>query len=280
MSFAKPVVSHAVERDLFDFSNEELQAFFAGDLVGKKIILVESIDSTNTFAAKLACGGALSGTAVIADCQTGGKGRLQRVWQSPPGSNIYTSVILKPDIPPMRAPQLTLAAGVAVADVLSQYCTGRVTLKWPNDIQIGGKKICGILTEMRTTGGMIDYIIVGIGININIATDEFDEEIRQRATSLAVETGERVSRVDFTVKLYQSLEKWYDRYLDEGFSPIKNRWLGYSEMLNRDIQVSFRGKTETGKGLGIDDHGALLLFDEEKNIKHIIAGDVSLIGES
>ena len=153
---------------------QRLRKSLSGRLVGQNVIYLKTVDSTNECAFGLAKNGVSEGTVVIlADEQTRGKGRLQRVWQSPPGLNIYTSVILRPPIKPAVAPRITLMAGVAVAELLSQCHVKGVSLKWPNDVQIGGRKVCGILTEMKVIGDRVDFVIVGIGLNVNMRKEDF-----------------------------------------------------------------------------------------------------------
>lgn len=265
--------------ELSNRSDDDLSTITAGGTIGREIFFLHEVDSTNIYASKLARDGMPEGVVVIADCQKRGKGRLNRVWQSPPGKNIYTSIILRPSITPHFAPQLTLTAGVAVAELLSQYCPGTVMLKWPNDVQINMKKICGILTEMRIKHGKIDFIIVGMGININMRKEEFQEEFRESSTSLKEETGKLISRIDFANKIYRTFENWYKTYLDEGFGPIREAWLGYSGILNKNITVNYKHEVHHGVVIGVDEYGALLLFDEKSETKRILAGDVSLIGE-
>ena len=262
-----------------NFNAHTLTSSLSGKLIGNQVYFLDEVDSTNIYATALAQKGAPEGAVIVADCQTKGKGRLKnRVWQSPQQKNLYTSIVLRPPVEPSVAPQLTLTAGVAVAEHLSQYCPEAVTLKWPNDVQIGGKKICGILTEMRTTGGKIDFVIMGIGLNINMRKKDFQEEIRESSTSLREEMGNDIPRVNFAVNLYKSLEKWYERYKREGFSSIKDAWLEYSGIQDRNIRVNCKEEVQEGKVLGIDDYGALLLFDEKKKTRRILAGDVSLVG--
>jgi BirA family biotin operon repressor/biotin-[acetyl-CoA-carboxylase] ligase len=265
--------------ELSNISDDDLSGIIAGGMIGKEIIFLREVDSTNIYASKLARDGMPEGVVVIADCQKKGKGRLNRVWQSPPGKNLYTSIILRPSITPHFAPQLTLTAGVAVAELLSQYCPGTVMLKWPNDVQINMRKVCGILTEMRIKRGKIDFIIVGMGININMRREEFQEEIRESSTSLHEENGNKISRIDIAYKLYRTFEKWYETYLDKGFDPIREAWLGYSGILNKNVTVHYKNEVHQGRVIGIDEYGALLLYDDENKTKRILAGDVSLIGE-
>src|SRR5271157_645466 len=195
-----------------DFNEKNLAIRLSGRRIGNNIHFFTEVESTNNALFRLARDGAPHGTVVIAECQTKGKGRLNREWQSPPGCNIYASIALRPPIAPVYAPQITLMTGVAVAELLSGYCTGGVTLKWPNDVQIKGKKVCGILAEMSASfQGSVDFVIVGIGINVNIRKNDFDESIRDIATSLAEEAGHNISRLDLTAKLFAKFDDLYTR---------------------------------------------------------------------
>jgi BirA family biotin operon repressor/biotin-[acetyl-CoA-carboxylase] ligase len=161
-----------------EFNVEELRGYFLSRLIGRRIEYFEELESTNTEALRLALENAPEGTVVIADGQSEGRGRLDRIWESPPSKNLYLSVVLRPDIPAASASLIPLMVGVAVADVISKYCPGRVRLKWPNDVLIDGRKICGILTEMRTRADRVHFIIAGIGVNINMRKLDFPREIR------------------------------------------------------------------------------------------------------
>jgi len=258
-----------------DFNEDTLRGLLSGKWIGSSVYFFREVASTNEIAFELALKGASEGSVVIADAQTKGKGRLNRVWQSPAGCNLYTSIIIRPPTESARASQITLMAGVAVAELLSSYCSS-VTLKWPNDVQIGGKKVSGILAEMRASGKRVDFIIVGIGININMKMEDFEEAIQDISTSLREETGGDISRVNLTVKLYDSFERWYTRYIREGFNPVRDMWLKYDSK-GRHIQVVSGDELQKGEVVGIDGDGALLLLDEDKNTRRIIAGDVSII---
>lgn len=260
------------------FIIESLIKSLAGRRVGSNIHLFEEVDSTNNVAFKLALSGAPEGTVVISDYQTNGKGRLNRAWQSPANRNLYTSIIIRPEIKPALAPQITLTAGVSVAELLSNYKNDGVTLKWPNDIQIKGKKISGILTEMKASSSdSVEFIIVGIGVNLNMKKQDFDASFRDASTSLKEETGEEVSRQDFAVKLYDSFEKWYAKWISHGFETVKQAWLGYSSVVGQSMKVVFNGDVQTGKAIGIDDSGALILIDHEGKENKILAGDASVV---
>jgi BirA family transcriptional regulator, biotin operon repressor / biotin---[acetyl-CoA-carboxylase] ligase len=260
-----------------DFNEKNLAIRLSGRRIGNNIRFFPEVESTNDVLFKLARDGAPHGTVVIAECQTKGKGRLNREWQSPPGCNIYASVVLRPPTEPLYAPQITLMTGVVVAELLSEYCTAEVTLKWPNDVLIRGKKVCGILAEMSSSEGGVDFVVVGIGINVNIRKNDFDESIRNTATSLAEETGRNISRLDLTAKLFDRFDEIYARFLDSGFGSIKNAWLSYCDMVGKQARVIFKNDIESGKVLGIDDFGALIISDEKGKTKRVIAGDASVV---
>ncbi|HUH65833.1 MAG TPA: biotin--[acetyl-CoA-carboxylase] ligase, partial [Syntrophales bacterium] len=193
------------------------------------------------------------------------------------GCNIYCSIALRPAIAPLYAPQITLMTGVVVADLVSRYCPG-VTLKWPNDVEIGGKKICGILTEMSAhRQDKVDFIVVGIGVNVNIRRNDLDGTIRDTATSLADETGQNVSRLDLAVRLFDRFDALYAQLMHAGFGPVKDAWLSCCGMMGKQVKVVFNNSVESGKVTGIDDYGALLISDEKGGIKRIMAGDASVL---
>ena len=244
--------------------------------IGGRLHFFPALDSTNTTAHELALNGAPEGDVVIADAQFKGRGRLERTWQSPAGQNLYVSLILRPPISPASAPQITLMAGVAVAEMLAPYCPERVALKWPNDILIGGKKICGILTEMKSSGGAVDFVILGIGINVNMTRDSFEEALRDTATSLKIERGETVDRLVAAGRLFELIEKWYRIFLNAGFEGIRDRFLAYTDMMGRQIRVVFRDDVLTGSVAGIDKDGTILMKNGEGIIQRVAAGDVFL----
>ncbi len=262
-----------------DFDGRRLTHLLEGKVIGKRVHFLQEVDSTNNRAAELARGGSEEGEVVVAERQVKGKGRLNRVWQSPTGVNLYTTIILRPSISPAVSPQITLTAGVAVAETLSLYCGKDVTLKWPNDVQVRGKKICGILTEMRLSGTEIDFVVVGIGININIRREDFDEAFRDEATSLREELGREVSRADIAVQLFSHFEKWYHIFIREGFPPVREAWLGFAGILGREIRVVSGSREDRGRVLGMDDQGALLIGNDNNETKRVIAGDVFLMEE-
>jgi BirA family transcriptional regulator, biotin operon repressor / biotin---[acetyl-CoA-carboxylase] ligase len=260
-----------------EFTEQTLRQRLFRKPIGGSVYFFPEIGSTNDHAISLAAAGAAEGTLVVADLQTRGKGRLKRVWQSPPRANFYGTFILRPAVTPAQAPQITLLAGVAVAETLAPYCPGQVTLKWPNDVRIRGRKVCGILTEMKTTGGVVDFVVVGIGININIRKDELDEAFRDISTSLREETGMEISRLDVAAALCDHLHTLYTQYGKNGFAEVRDRWIAYADLLGKTIQVVFQNEVTSGTVTGIDEYGALMLIDEQGETKRILAGDASVV---
>lgn len=255
---------------------ELLKKTLAGKLFGQNIYFYQEINSTNDKAFSLGMNGAPEGTAVIADSQTGGRGRLQRKWHSPAGVNIYTSVILKPELETFRASQIPLMAGVAVARVLDNFCPG-ITLKWPNDVMLHEKKVCGILSQAKISADKIDFIVLGIGINVNIAVHQLPEEILHMATSLVVETGKTISCQELIISLYENLEKCYKQLLQKGFDPIKQEWLRLAPMIGRKIKIVFINEIIEGTAAGLDDHGSLIVITEGNRKITVSAGDSSIV---
>ena len=263
--------------DGMQFDAKALQSHLTGRKIGCRLHYEDTVDSTNRVAMELARGGAPEGTVVLADCQTAGRGRLQRSWQSPPGCNLYLSVILRPAIPPHDAAQITLLAGVAVAEAISAVCPERVGIKWPNDLLVGGRKVCGILTESRTATGGIDSVIVGIGMNVNMERADFDPEHRETATSLREETGRDHSREDLLFLLCERFESWYKIFLRDGFAPVREGWLARAEMTGKRLRVLFCDEVQEGVFAGIDRDGALLIADEQGAVRRVTAGDTTIM---
>ena len=262
-----------------DYSIQSLEKILAGKLIGHKIHFYQEIGSTNDEAYQLGTAGSPEGTVVIADSQTKGKGRLQRVWHSPSGSNIYTSIILRPNLKPDRAPQISILAGVAVAEIMDNFCPGMVNLKWPNDVLLNGKKVCGILAQMKTSASRVDFIILGIGINVNINYNQLPQDIKNTATSLAIETGRKISRQELIISLYENLAKWYKKLIADGFSTVKEKWLSMAPMIGKRVQIVSGDEVISGKALGIDEQGSLVLLTVgDKKIK-VSAGDATILKE-
>lgn len=263
-----------------DYRIPLLKKRLLGKYIGHRLYYYQEIGSTNDEAFKLACVGALEGTVIIANSQTKGKGRLQRIWHSPSGVNIYTSIILRPNFAPFLTPQIPIMAGVAVAEILEEYCIGKVSLKWPNDVHLNGKKICGILSQAKTTVNYIDFVVLGIGINVNISYAQFPLDIRDIATSLAIEGGRDFSRQELIISLYENLTKWYKKLKRNGFDEIKEKWLRMTLMIGCNIQVMFQDEVIRGKALDIDEYGSLIIMNIEGETIKISAGDATILKEN
>lgn len=247
--------------------------------LGKPLHFFDTIDSTNTYAARLAREGAAEGTVVIADSQSGGKGRLGRSWVSPPGVNLYLSLILRPPVPAATVPQLNLLAAVAVADTIVQVCDLTPAIKWPNDVLVGGKKVCGILAEMQTETGTLRAVVLGIGVNLNAPLSAFPEELREKASSLFLAGGRLVDRCVFTAAILTHLEKLYVLWLEGGFSALRPAWEHHAAwMMGQQIAVAAPDGTVAGTVLGLDSDGALLLREGDSGTpRRLLAGDVTVV---
>jgi len=258
-------------------NQEKLKQSLDGKFIGHQLYYYEEIGSTNDEAFRLGLSGVPEGTVLIANSQHAGKGRMQRVWHSPAGSNIYTSIILRPQITPASTPQISILAGVAVAEVLENYCPDRIKLKWPNDVLIDGKKVCGILSQVKTTASEVDFIVLGIGINVNISYSQFPKEICNLATSLAIETGREISCQELIISLYENLTKWYKRLLKYGFCRIKDKWLSISPMIGQTVQVMFQEEAVSGKAIGLGEDGSLILLAAGNKELKVSAGDATIV---
>ena len=235
------------------------------------------IDSTNVRARMLADEGAPEGTIVVAEAQLKGKGRRGRSWFSPAGQGIYVSVILRPRVPPAEATLLVLMAAVAAAEALLSHADLPVSVKWPNDILVGGKKIAGILTEMRLDGDRIDHVVIGMGVNVNTPAESLPPEIGAIATSLSAETGRTFSRAGLLRTYLEKLEGWYTLFRERRFEPIRGRWLEIARIIGKSVKIAGVDRIYEGEVVDIDPNGFLILKSPDGALQRILAGDVSLV---
>lgn len=242
--------------------------------------ILHETDSTNVQARTLASQDAAEGTIVVADTQTHGRGRRGRTWFSPPGQSLYTSIILRPPMAPAQAPQITLMTAVAVAKTLNETADLKAKIKWPNDVLIRGKKIAGILTEMSTDMDVVDFVVVGLGINVNTPREMLPLEIQQIATSIKIETGGEVSRADLLCRLLKHFETCYDQLKTEGFGPIMMQWRGMTDIIGQQVRVDVLDKRRTGTVEAVDDDGVLILRDAQGTLHRIYSGDVTRVRSS
>lgn len=252
----------------------EIQADLGTRVVGHELVCLEETDSTNARAHELGEAGAADGTVVIADQQSAGKGRLGRRWSSPAGVNLYASVLLRPELPPRFAPQLTFVSAVAVARAVGEISGLAAEVKWPNDILLAGRKVAGLLNEMSAETERIHYVILGIGVNLNMTPEQFPDDLRYPATSVAIETGRPVSRLAFTRSLLRQLDDLYQLFLQQGIEPILQFWQALFPLQGRRVSVDQQGTLLRGLVEGLDGDGALLLRLDDGRLERILAGDV------
>jgi BirA family biotin operon repressor/biotin-[acetyl-CoA-carboxylase] ligase len=246
--------------------------------IGCNIRYFHEVDSTQRVAAALAEEGADQGTVVIAESQIAGRGRLGRSWHSPPGVNVYMTVILRPHMSLTAVPQLGLVAGVAVAEACETFAPKMVALKWPNDVWLGGRKTGGIIAEAVTDASQERLsVLLGIGLNLNLPLEGIPSELRDKATSVLIATGREVDRVQFTAKLLSMLELRYHEAEFGGFAAVRSAYERYFALNGRRVTVFDGSKATSGVVRGVDSDGALIL-DSENGRLRILTGDVSLEG--
>ena len=253
----------------------EIKSVLKTKRLGKNIKHFDDLVSTNIEAKQLAASGAEEGTIVVSEAQNGGRGRLSRGWYSPAHKGIWFSIILRPVLLPQDAPKCTLMAAVAITKAIDKITGIKCGIKWPNDILYNGKKLVGILTEMNAEMEGINYIVIGTGINVNIAKDEVPEELKDIVMSLSQIAGERIDRLALLAEMLVQLEVIYDEALTNGFGKILEEWRKYSITLGQEVNVIGSDKTFAGLAMDIDADGALLVKTETE-VKRVLAGDVSI----
>lgn len=243
--------------------------------IAQSIVHRESVATTQRIAHEQALNGAAHGTIVVADEQTESVGRAEKEWISHKNKGIWMSIILRPNILPYLAPQLTLLTATVLAEVLSDHYNIEPQIKWPNDILINNKKVSGILTEMKAEQDFVQYVIIGIGMNVNQTAEDFKGNSLMRATSLRNETSEKWKLVPLIQQILRTFERKHDTYLIDGFNPVKREWENYGFKLNEYLNIK-SGKT-SWRALfrGIGEDGALLAELEDGTIKRIYSGEIA-----
>lgn len=263
--------------DAADLSAEQIQACLKTRVFAREIHYLEETESTNSEADRLASSGSPEGTIVVADRQTRGRGRFGRSWFSPPGTGLYLSMILRPPVEPAASHYLVLLSGVACSRAIQDLCRTSVELKWPNDLQILGKKIGGILLELSADHKGLRHLIAGIGINVTTRREDFPEELRQSVGSIFTEAGIRVSRSEILCRLLLHFENRYFLSLTQGPSAILTEWTQLTTTLGRMLRVSYGGQVLEGTATGIDADGGLLLRLASGLTEKVLAGDVTVL---
>lgn len=260
----------------------EIKSRLTTKWAGQEVYFQGEMDSTNTQAKRLAEKGAASGTLVVTDCQNRGKGRRGRTWESPRGSSVYMTLLMRPDILPQRASMLTLVMGLSVAQAVqklldSEKSTQKVQIKWPNDVVLNRKKLVGILTEMSAQIDYIEYLVIGVGINVN--TREFPEELQDKATSLWAELGHPVNRAELIAQIMKTFEENYLIFeKTQDLSGLMKEYEAVSANYQQPVKVLEPGKEYTGIARGINEMGELLVEREDHRIEQVYAGEVSVRG--
>ena len=254
---------------------EEIRAGLKTQVMGRDIAYQKETPSTQEIAKALASQGVADGTIVVAETQSGGRGRVGRQWSSPEGG-IYFSIVLRPDMKPSEALRLPLVAGVAVVQAIKRNTKLDPKLKWPNDIMLHSKKVGGILTEMSAETDRLDWVIVGIGLNVNTSHKSFPKGVEGIATSLMEAGGKSISRVKLLQDILVEFESLYGELVKSGFEPIRAKWKALSNTIGANVVVSMPTEKVIGTAVDIDSDGALILKKEDGSLEKIIAGVVSL----
>jgi len=244
--------------------------------VSLKIQVLEETDSTNRLATEMALKGAPEGSVVLAEQQTAGRGRLGRVWESPPHKNLYLSLILRPSIPPTATLPITLVAGVACYEALKPEIPKGLRLKWPNDLWVGRKKIGGLLTDMEAEQDKVRFVILGVGLNLHSEASDFSKDLQPLVTSVRIETGQTPSRSEIAGRVLERLFHHYHRFVKGGFAALKDTWERYAQMNGQRVRVDDGDRSFEGMAEGIDSDG-FLLVKTPSGTERIVAGDVHLI---
>lgn len=244
--------------------------------IGHFIVALEEVGSTNDAVAKLAESGAPEGTAVVAEQQLRGRGRLGRHWESPKGVGIWTSVLLRPFIPSPQAPFLSLLAAVAAAEAIEETTSLPVQIKWPNDLFLEERKAGGILAELSVEGMSIRHLVLGIGINVNHCPDDFSVELRPSAVSLRMALGRPVPRLSLLRSLYLKLDYWYDRFLVEGSRLVLDQYRRRCLTLGKAVEVKSEDGVFLGDAVDLGPGGELLVKLPSGEVRAVFAGEATL----
>jgi BirA family biotin operon repressor/biotin-[acetyl-CoA-carboxylase] ligase len=262
---------------------EEIEGGLQTAWLARSFHYLESTDSTNRVAFELGTQRAPHGSTVVAEGQTAGRGRLGRSFYSPPFLNLYTSILLRPRLTLAEAPPLVLAAAVAVAETVAAHVPepDAVSIKWPNDVQIDGRKTSGILMELQAEAARVAFLVLGIGVNLNVDPATFPADFQAAATSLAHARGEPIDRLAFACRLYGTLEAVLDDCAAGGFERIRPRFEARFRMAGEPVRVVDAGGTATeGVALGIDPDGALRIQSQDGTSRRVVAGDVTLASQA
>jgi BirA family biotin operon repressor/biotin-[acetyl-CoA-carboxylase] ligase len=259
-----------------DLAPEKIRAALRSRLIGRPLVVLGEVGSTNDHIMAAGRAGSPEGLAVLADRQTAGRGRLGRAWASPPGVGVYTSILLRPRQPARHSPLLTLVAGLTVADAIAGITGLAPRLKWPNDVLVDGRKVAGILTEMASLDAWVGYVVIGIGINVNHGAGDFPEDLRLAATSLLLAAARPIPRGDVAAEVYNGLDRWYQVFCEGRFEAILAGGRDRSATLGQPVEVLGGEGGWEGLAEDLDADGALLVREEGGGLRRVLASDVSI----
>lgn len=271
---AKPKIGYRISNSPDKLNEYTLQWGLNTSWLGKRIIHKDHMLSTQITAHQLAQEQAEHGTIIITDEQTAGKGRMGREWYSSKNKGVWMSIILRPSILPYLAPQLTLLTATVIADVINSHTKIKPQIKWPNDILINGKKVAGILTEMQAEQDQIQYVVIGIGLNVNQSLEDFPLDINTKATSIQIETEKEWLIKSIVQDLLVTFEERFTHYLDTGFPDVKNKWEGYGYKIGEPIWIITTKGRWQALFMGIAEDGALLVKKNQEEIQKIYSAEI------
>lgn len=245
-------------------------------LLGKEIYIYREVSSTNKVAQLRALAGAPEGTIVMSMSQTSGKGRLKRQWVCPSGKGLLMSMVLRPEIQLQFVPQLTLLCAVAVAETIRKVTGCQAGIKWPNDVLISGKKICGILAQSNFSKGGTEYVIMGVGININLNINQLPPDCRETSTSLSIEMGQNVSRLRVLKQFIITWDEHFQGFLKDGHLYLRSKWLENNVTLGRNVTLNKEINPINGLAVDISERGGLIVSLPDGTLEEFLAEDLSL----
>ena len=247
-----------------------------GKRIGRDVRVFQETTSTNDVVDRLGRDGVPEGVVVFAESQTKGRGRLGRGWLSPQGKGLWFSVLLRPSFPPQSATKVTVLTAIGLFRAIRESTGLRCEIKWPNDLLIGGKKVCGVLTELSAELDKVKYIVLGIGVDVNLTTEDLPPELRTIATSLRIESGRTIPRSELAAAILKELNADYERVLDGRFEEVADEWEAHCTTIGNDVEITAGGRALRGRAESLDDDGALLLRTEHGLLERVMGGDVTI----
>ncbi len=245
-------------------------------VVGRDIRVFQETTSTNDIIEKLARDGVKEGVAVFAESQTKGRGRLGRRWLSPPGKGLWFSILLRPRVRLQEATRLTVASATALWRAIARHTGLHPAIKWPNDLVLRGKKVAGILTELNAELDQVRYVVLGIGVDVNLNSTDFPPELRKTATSLKAELGKPVVRAELAVAILRELDRDYARIASDAFVGVAEEWQAHCTTIGQFVTIQTGQRKIRGRAEALGEDGELLLRTEHGHLERIIGGDLSL----